>query len=448
MQNTLQKEDIDSIVSFLKTEILKTVGRRDYIRFFARTNITLGDFSFNLLFENLEIAKDFKVFFYDKILKLINNTWSNIEIGLVILFKDKNGEFTVLNLSDTSNLDNNILIADFNSNFSFDNFVEEDANKEASILMKSISCYNHEEITENGLMFLLIGEEACGKTHLMQSARNYYNQHGGLSFYTRGKDFLKSYVESINKKDINGFFNKINSYDILLIDDIDIFMGKKGTMNAFLNIAKNYIENGKYIVCSSRNSFKDLQASDSRLNELFENKIECKISAPSLQTRKKIIAREIMKQAIEIPMQMLDLICEGSNIRNACLNLNKIKMYQRIHKTEITKEVIELIIEDSNLNKKKNINPANIIDIICKFYNFKSDLLISKVKSKEICRIRNTCIYFLHRYLKLSYSQIGVILNKKHSTIILSYKNINNLIKNDILIENDIKRIEEIINNS
>ena len=40
--------------------------------------------------------------------------------------------------------------------------------------------------------------------------------------------FLESYISGIKNKDIDLFKNKIRSVDVLLIDDIQFFVGKKG----------------------------------------------------------------------------------------------------------------------------------------------------------------------------------------------------------------------------
>ena len=56
------------------------------------------------------------------------------------------------------------------------------------------------------------------------------------SYYIDSESFLESYVSGIKNQDIDLFKNKIRSVDVLLIDDIQFFLGKRCVGRAFHTI--------------------------------------------------------------------------------------------------------------------------------------------------------------------------------------------------------------------
>ena len=57
-----------------------------------------------------------------------------------------------------------------------------------------------------------------------------------------------------------------------------------------------------------------------------------------------------------------------------------------------------------------------------------------KLRNRELVVIRQLIFYFLRKYTKLSYAQIGKIYNKNHATVIYACSLITDLLKNDKLI--------------
>ncbi len=441
--NILQQEDCQDVLSFLKNEIEKKIGKREFIKIFSKCEITVGNFVFNFVFENLQLAEIFKQKYINSVDFIFSKTWDSIDIEIRTFYKNEKREVILLDREFVEDLHSNTVnISEFNSSFNFENFLEDETNKHSSILMKSISCYTHEDILEEGFAFFLTGEEGTGKTHLMQSARNYYAKHGGSVLYIKGREFLANYIEDASKKNIGNFFNKMNNFEVLLIDEIDILIGKKSTTNTLIKIIKHYIDSNRYIVCSSRFNFKDIESRDERFKDLLNNKIESKIQKPILELKKQIINKEILEQNIQIPMHISTLIASTDigNIKAAKNNLNKIKLYQKMHSIQLNESIINSILKEQNIIRAVQIEPAELINKICEIYYTDIKLIFSKLKMQSVCKIRNICIYFMYKKLHMSYSQIGHMLDKKHSTIILSLKNIEeNLTKSPVFKEELIK---------
>ena len=73
------------------------------------------------------------------------------------------------------------------------------------------------------------GKPGVGKTHLLKTIE----ASSKSSFYIDSESFLESYISGIKNNDIDNFKNRIRSVDILLVDDIQFFVGKKGFLKNF-----------------------------------------------------------------------------------------------------------------------------------------------------------------------------------------------------------------------
>ena len=82
------------------------------------------------------------------------------------------------------------------------------------------------------------GKPGVGKTHLLKTI----DDSSESSFYIDSESFLESYISGIKNKDIDSFKKKIRSVDILLIDDIQFFVGKKGVSEELILNWQNQLE--------------------------------------------------------------------------------------------------------------------------------------------------------------------------------------------------------------
>lgn len=74
-----------------------------------------------------------------------------------------------------------------------------------------------------------------------------------------------------------------------------------------------------------------------------------------------------------------------------------------------------------------------IIDEVCSYYHIKEEELRTKSRVQPLPEIRYVCMYFLREYTLLSLSKIGDIFERDHSTVIYSFKFINDLLDTDEL---------------
>ena len=131
----------------------------------------------------------------------------------------------------------------------------------------------------------IFGDVGLGKTHLMNAIGNYVldNDINQNVVYVSCQKFTEDYFLSTAAKNpdkIEQFYNKYNSADVLLIDDIQFLEGKTGTQEEFFKIFEHLVSLNKQIVLTSdrpANSLKNVMA---RLKSRFTMGICVDIKQP------------------------------------------------------------------------------------------------------------------------------------------------------------------------
>ena len=95
---------------------------------------------------------------------------------------------------------------------------------------------------------------------------------------------------------------------------------------------------------------------------------------------------------------------------------------------------------------------VNIIEIVCNYYKVDYEDLV-RTQRRENVIMRNITFFFIKKYTKLTYGEIGRLFRKDHSTIIHSLKKLSDLCEmnySDIVIpKKDIQKMinQKLINN-
>lgn len=341
-----------------------------------------------------------------------------------------------------------------NYKLTFDNFVVGKFNKKLFKAAKQIC--NDEQNKYNP--FFIYGDTGLGKTHIINAIGIYLKKEKDLIVkYMNIEDFVRESYEymSYGGKEIEEYKKSFDSYDVLIVDDIQ-FLSNKDKMNEiFFNIFNYYIKNNKKIIISSDRNPNELKI-DNRMISRFNSGLTIKISKPDLDTIYEIIKQKIDKDnnGIKFSNNSIKFIANrfNSDIRSLEGVINKIIFQVSIEEDENftineekIKELLDIELDNGLVSSGYKVSPNIIIETVAMTYSVSKELIISKIRTKEVAFARQVCIYVLREKMNMSYAEIGTFFsNRDHSTILESYKKIKKNIESD----NDLNKfIDNLIKN-
>ena len=266
------------------------------------------------------------------------------------------------------------------------------------------------------------GKPGVGKTHLLKTIE----KASYSSFYIDSESFLESYISGIKNKDIDIFKNKIRSVDILLIDDIQFFLGKKGVSEELFHTINYFLNNSKAVVLASDQKPQDLLGFPERLVSRILNGLVTDIEKPD----KKIFS-EVLNQSNKeyggnlVTNKEFKLLSslDFQSFREINGVVNNLIINKQTGEGN-AKYVAELVSMYSE-NKVLELTPEFILDYCSDLYQVDKRLVLSKNRSEQVSNARHLFIYLMRKHTEYSLNQIGLYVgNRSHSTVLSSIKKV------------------------
>ena len=348
-----------------------------------------------------------------------------------------------LDYTKSENYSNSFL----NPKYTFDNFVVGNHNKFAQAAAYAVA--EAPAIRYNPLY--IYGGVGLGKTHLMHAIGNkiYQNDPNAKILYVTSENFSNELVNCIKDANFKNeiFRNKYRNIDVLLIDDIQFFSGKKTGQEEFFHTFNHLHQNGKQVIISSDKPPRDIPLLEERLKSRFEWGILADVSMPDYETRLAILRKKVQAENIIIDDYILSVIATkiNTNIRELEGVLQKVVAFASLTHSPITIESAEKAINDVVLQKEKIVSSEYIQEVVSKYFNVDKKDLVSTKKSNDIVYPRQIAMFLCRTTANMSFPQIGKDFGKKdHTTVMHACSKIESEIKqntNTKLIVDSLKNI-------
>ena len=281
------------------------------------------------------------------------------------------------------------------------------------------------------------GKPGVGKTHLLKTVEASSNS----SFYIDSESFLESYISGIKNNDIDNFKKRIRSVDILLVDDIQFFVGKKGVSEELFHTINYFLNNSKSVVLASDQKPQELNGFPDRLVSRILNGLVTDIEKPD----REIFSEVLKKNNVEFEgllfskndLEML-LSLDFQSFREINGVVNNLIINKQTGVSN-NKYISELVSMYSN-NKIMELTPEFILKYCSEVYQVDERLVLSKNRSELVSNARHLFIYLMRKHTEYSLNQIGLYVgNRSHSTILSSIKKVegSSLFKKEVNIFNN-----------
>ena len=281
------------------------------------------------------------------------------------------------------------------------------------------------------------GKPGVGKTHLLKTIE----ASSGSSFYIDSESFLESYISGIKNNDIDNFKKRIRSVDILLVDDIQFFVGKKGVSEELFHTINYFLNNSKSVVLASDQKPQELNGFPDRLVSRILNGLVTDIEKPD----REIFSEVLKKNNVEFEgllfskndlETLLSLDFQSFREINGVVNNLIINKQTGVSNNKYISELVSMY---SN-NKIMELTPEFILKYCSEVYQVDERLVLSKNRSELVSNARHLFIYLMRKHTEYSLNQIGLYVgNRSHSTVLSSIKKVegSSLFKKEVNIFNN-----------
>ena len=335
----------------------------------------------------------------------------------------------------------------------FDSFVVGDCNREASQAALIVS-------SNPGKMFnplFIYSDSGLGKTHLLYAIGNYVSKvskPGAKVLYVQASDFVTEFVNVVKgEKDAEDLKNYICSFDVLLLDDVQMLASAVKSQDFFFSIYEKLHNAGKQIAITSDKQPTELNNMQERLVTRFSHGLTVKINEPDQNTCVEILKRKIVEKGFEtsrIDDSVFYFLADkfSKNIRELEGALNRLTfrmamlpLNERVT-LEVAAESVQLLTGGKAFANE--LSEQKIINVVADYYNLAPSQLVGKIRTGQIALARHIAMYLIRNTLDVPLKKIGDIFGgKDHTTVMNAIQKVDKGLKTDMSLKEAVDELQK-----
>ena len=294
----------------------------------------------------------------------------------------------------------------------------------------------------------LYSHPGLGKTHLLHAIGNHVlaKNPSARVAYLSAERFVNELIDSLQHNRMPQFRAKYrDSYDLLLIDDIQFIAGKQKTEEEFFHTFNALHSSKRQIVVTSDRPPKEIQGLEERVRTRFEWGLVADISPPEIETRIAILKAKAERDDIYLPDDVATFlstyiktnVCELEGV------LIRLQAQASLTGAEISLEMAKHELKNTVPDEGSSYTIEAIQSAVAKHFHLKIPDFKSTTRARVVALPRQIAMYLIRKYTGLGFKEIGHYFGgKDHTTILHACNKIEKNLETDPAIRESVEAIQ------
>jgi chromosomal replication initiator protein len=286
----------------------------------------------------------------------------------------------------------------------------------------------------------IYGPPGCGKSHLQETICGTVRQSLGLRrvLSLSSEQFTSYFLDALQGSGLPSFRRKCREVDVLAIDNIQFFAGKRATLVELQHTIDSLLRQGRQLILTADRPPNELGRLGPELAARVSGGLVCGIEHADYETRLGIARQMAVRSRRSIPEDVLRLVA-------AELTGDARRIAGALHRLEATSEALEQTITldfaRSTLSDifRATVQVVRLADIeraVCETFGLDSRTLKDGGKSKSASHPRMLAMWLARKYTRAAFSEISEHFGRRsHSTVISAEKKVNRWVSDGTTIQ-------------
>ncbi|MFL5812651.1 MAG: chromosomal replication initiator protein DnaA [Bdellovibrionia bacterium] len=328
--------------------------------------------------------------------------------------------------------------------YTFDTFVVGASNQFAHA--SAVAVAEHPARQYNPLF--MYSPPGLGKTHLLHAIGNHLlaNRRNARVAYLSAERFVNELVDSLQHRRMSQFRAKYrDSYDLILIDDIQFIAGKTSSEEEFFHTFNALHSSKRQIVVTCDRPPKEIEKLEERIRTRFEWGLVVDIAPPEIETRIAILRAKAERDDIYLPDDVANFLASyiKTNVRELEGVLIRLQAQASLTGAEISLEMAKQELKSVVPEEGSHFTIESIQAAVAKYFHVKILDLKSTTRSRNVALPRQIAMYLIRKYTGLGFKEIGHYFGgKDHSTVMHACKKIETDMDADSSLRDSVESIQ------
>jgi len=273
------------------------------------------------------------------------------------------------------------------------------------------------------------GPTGTGKTHLLEGLAHAYRQVRGVSrvVLLSSEQFTTFFLAALRGSGLPNFRRKYRDVEVLLIDDIQFFPGKRATIDELKYTVDALLRNGRQVVLSADRGLSELSELGPDLLARISGGLVCPVEPPDVEMRHQIVRRLVARRGLRVPDSVQSMIAQriAGDVRRLIGVLNRLEAVSHATSQPISMTLAESALGDILRMAERVVKLPDVEDAVCGLFGIEARGLHSNGRSKSVVQPRMLAMWLARKYTRAPFSEIGEYFgHRSHSTVISAHKKV------------------------
>ena len=306
----------------------------------------------------------------------------------------------------------------------FDEFVEGAENR-----LALATCRLAAECAGQVSPVVMYGPSGVGKTHLLEAVWREVKRRRptAMALLTSAEQFTAQFLGALHGGGAPQFRHRFRRLDVLLLDDVQFFVGKKATLVELHHTIDELLRLGKQVVVASDRPPSELAGLGPELQARLGGGATCPLAPPQFETRRSILRNQFDREQIAVDDAVVtDLAGQlARHARQLQGAVFRVKASQLAGGQPATLENVRAWTADLVVRTPEVFELAEVEAALCDVLQVERRELKSKSRARPAAEARMLAMWLSRRYTRAALSEIGVYYGgRRHSTVISAEKTV------------------------
>ena len=277
--------------------------------------------------------------------------------------------------------------------------------------------------------FFVYGPTGCGKTVLLDGIATSSRLRGLRRVISLSAEhFTSLFLEALQGSGLPSFRRKYRDVELLLIDDLQFFCGKRATIVELLHTVDSLLRDGRQLVLAADRSPAELTGFGDELVARISGGLVCGIEYPDEITRLSIVRRLNKQLGLAVPEPVLQYVAQqvAGDARQLAGALNRVHATSEALARPLTLALAETALADIVRSTRRIVRLTDIESAVCDVFGVDVKSLQSDRKSRLLSQPRMLAMWLARKYTRAAFSEIGEYFGgRSHSTVISAHKKVD-----------------------
>lgn len=282
----------------------------------------------------------------------------------------------------------------------------------------------------------LYGPSGCGKSLLvdclLHEARRRHPHKRALLL--SAEQFTSQFLEALHGSGLPSFRRKYRDVDVLVLDDIHFFAGKKATMVELQHTVDTLQRSGRQLVLTADRAPQELPGLGRELVNRLCGGLVCRIEPADEAIRLGILQQQCEQRGLRMPAAVLRMVAEQVNGDARVLSgaLFRLQATSQALQKPVSVELAQTALADLLRATRRIIRLPDIEQAVCQVFGLDSRSLQSDAKKRTVSEPRMLAMWLARKYTRSALSEIGQFFGRRsHTSVIAAQRKIDQLLTDD-----------------